>query len=147
MTANIRKPWWRHWKWLIPLTVLSLAVFTFFASGMGGAASQISRAYTEETLYTEAIARVNANLEVIHNIGTIQPIDKLAILEGSVIYTNDNTHIETSVRITGDIGKGKMDIVATKKEHVWHYDSIKLRVTKPQSQKRTIQIVPFFESK
>jgi hypothetical protein len=63
----------------------------------------------------------------LQTIGIIQPIDKLAILEGNAVYTNNNNSVRLSVRIKGDKGNGKLDIAADKVGKEWKYKKITVR--------------------
>ncbi|MFD2917985.1 cytochrome c oxidase assembly factor Coa1 family protein [Psychroserpens luteus] len=136
------KNWWqRNWKWLIPSTVIMFGLLMFLFSGLGGAATDISKAYAEKDLYNNAFEKVKANDKASKVLGELQPIDNLAILEGSVNYSNDNKTIKSSIRIVGSKARGKLDIIADKVDDVWGYKLINVRVKQPKDQKQTIAIL------
>nr|WP_321230470.1 cytochrome c oxidase assembly factor Coa1 family protein [uncultured Psychroserpens sp.] len=134
--------WWqRNWKWLIPSTVIMFGLLMFLFSGLGGAATDISKAYVEKDLYNNAFEKVKANDKASEVLGELQPIDNLAILEGAVNYSNDNKTIKSSIRIVGPKARGKLDIIADKVDDVWVYKLIKVRVKQPKDQKQTIEVL------
>jgi hypothetical protein len=61
-------------------------------------------------------------------LGDLEPIDKLAILEGNAKYSNHNNSVELTVRVKGPKGKGKMDISADKNGTEWEYKKINIRI-------------------
>tara|TARA_R110000751_G_scaffold198664_1_gene303475 strand:+ start:60 stop:503 length:444 start_codon:yes stop_codon:yes gene_type:complete len=134
--------WWqRNWKWLIPSTVIMFGLLMFLFSGLGGAATDISKAYAEKDLYNNAFEKVKANDKASEVLGELQPIDNLAILEGYINYSNDNKTIKSSIRIVGSKARGKLDIIADKVDDVWVYKLIKVRVKQPKDQKQTIEVL------
>ena len=108
------------------------------SSGIGGNITDIAQAYTEDSLYQNAIEKVKTNKRALEVLGEIEPIDKLAILEGNAVYSNNNNSVTSSIRIKGSKGKGKMDILAEKNGTVWEYKMIKIRIKNP---KEEIQII------
>jgi hypothetical protein len=90
-------------------------------------AVNLGQAYTDPLLCQNAIDKANKNEQVIQNFGKLDPIDKLAILEGNTVYSNDNKSISITVRVSGEKEKGKMDILADRNGKSWRYKSIKIR--------------------
>ncbi|MET0946127.1 MAG: cytochrome c oxidase assembly factor Coa1 family protein [Flavobacterium sp.] len=118
----------RNWKWSVPATILF--IFTlglFLTSNSSEDISDIVRIYNDNLLYEKAIERTNSDKRIVQSIGIIQPIDKLAILEGNTVYSNDNNSVSLSVRIKGTKGNGKLDITADKIGTVWKYKKIIVR--------------------
>ena len=137
----IEQYWWkRNWKWfLITFIIMFLLVFgLLLSSGVDGNIADIGKAYSDNSLYEKAIEKAKTNNRVLEVIGKIEPIDKLAILEGNAIYSNNNNSVELSVRIKGSKGKGKMDISADKNGTEWKYKKISIRIKEP---KEEIQIL------
>ena len=130
-----------HWKWLIPTSVVSIVLVIFFSSGMNKVASDLTYAYSDTELYNNALEKVKANKAAIAILGELQPIDKFAILEGQVNFSEDNTSVKSSIRIVGTKGKGVMDIVANKVDNKWNYKTIDVRIKKPKKLKQTIPIL------
>jgi hypothetical protein len=118
----------RNWKWSIPTTVIFIFILgLFLTANSQGDIADVIYAYNNTALYEKAIEKANSNKRILQTIGIIQPIDKLAILEGDAVYSNDNTSVELSIRIKGNKGNGKLDILANKFEGEWKYKKIIVR--------------------
>lgn len=131
----------RNWKWLIPLSGIVLISFgIFFSSGMDGVATDLAQAYSDTKLYEHAIDKINADKRVSDLLGEIKPMDKLAILEGQVEYSNENKTIQSTIWIVGSKGRAKMDISADWINKKWSYTKINVRIKNPSENKQTIQI-------
>jgi hypothetical protein len=138
---TIDKSWLkRNRNWFLPtfIVLFLLLIGLILSSNIQGNVSDIVQAYTDNSLYEKAIEKANTNKRVSEIIGKIEPIDKLAILEGNVTYSNNNKTVELTVRVKGNKGKGKMDIIANKKEKEWVFKKINIRIKEP---KEEIQIV------
>lgn len=125
------KSWLKtNWKWFIPsFIILLLLVFgLLLSSSVDGNITAIAKAYSDNSLYENAIEKAKTNKRVLEVIGAIEPIDKLAILEGNTNYSNENNVIETTVRIKGNKAKGKMDITAVKNGNEWEFKKICIRI-------------------
>lgn len=120
----------RNWKWFLPTTLFILLLGFILSSNIGGNATDIFQAYNDNSLYEKAIEKANTNTEVLALIGKIQPIDKLSIMEGNVVYSNNNNSVESSVRIKGTKETGKIDIVAKRTGTKWEYQKITIRIKK-----------------
>lgn len=144
MTNNsIRQGTWlqHHWKWFVPTITVIVFLILFFSSGMNKVASDLSNAYSDTVLYNDALEKVKANNAAIAVLGEIKPIDKLAILEGQVSYSENNTSVKSSIRIIGSKGKARLDIIANKVNAEWVYKTITVRIKQPKDKKQTIAIV------
>lgn len=132
----VNKNWLeRNWKWFLPFATLIILLFTaLLTSNSKGDLTNIAQAYAENSLFEDAIAKANTNNRVLETVGKIEPIDKLAILEGSTIYTNNNNSVQLSVRIKGTKGSGKLDIVAQREEKKWNYEKIAIRIKNPEEE-------------
>jgi hypothetical protein len=120
----IEKKIWlkQNWKWSVPATILLVFIFgLFLTSNSSEGITDIVQAYNDNSLYEMAIEKANSDKRIIQTIGIIQPIDKLAILEGNTVYSNNNNSVLLSVRIKGTKGNGKLDISADKIRTVWKY--------------------------
>lgn len=137
----VEKSWWkRNWKWFLPtfLVVFLLLFGVILSSSIDGNITDIAQAYSDNSLYEKAIEKAKTNERVIELIGEIEPIDKLAILEGNAVYSNNNNSVELSIRVKGNKGKGKMDISAEKNGKELEYKKINIRIKEP---KEEIQIL------
>ncbi|WP_158728908.1 MULTISPECIES: cytochrome c oxidase assembly factor Coa1 family protein [unclassified Flavobacterium] len=137
--------WWkRNWKWFLPtfIIMLLLGFGLLLSSSVDGNVTDIAQAYADNSLYEKAIEKAiekaKTNKRVLEVMGEIEPIDKLAILEGNAIYSNNHNSVELSVRVKGNKGKGKMDISAKKNGNEWEFKKINIRIKEP---KEEIQIL------
>lgn len=130
------KFWQRHWKWITPCGLL--IVIVFFMSPIGNAVTDIVKVYADANVYENALEKAQLNARVNTVLGTVVPIDKMALVEGSVNYSNNNNTLKITVRIKGTNGNGKLDIVAHKIGEIWEYEIIKIRIKDP---KETIVIL------
>ena len=138
-----QKKWWkRNWKWFVPVCGILLIIMSIFiSSGMGGIGVDLAQAYSDNELYENALEKVKSNQKVNELLGTIEPIDKFAILEGNVHYTNENLTVNSSIRLKGTKGKARMDITANKINNEWEYKIINVRIKNPPEKKQTIIII------
>ena len=137
-----QKSWWnRNWKWFIPVSAIALILTILVSSGIGGIGADLAEAYSDTELYENALKKAKSNQKVTELLGEIEPIDKLAILEGEVYYTNDNTTVNSTIRIKGVKGKAKMSIIADRINNEWNYKEINVRIKNPPEKKQTIEIL------
>lgn len=139
-----QKSWWnRNLKWVLPIFgILFISISVFFSSNMDGIATDLAQAYADTELYNNALEKVKTNQRTKDLLGDIGPIDKMAILEGHVEYSNDNKTVYSSVRIVGTKGKANMDISADRINNEWNYNEIKIRIKNPSENKQEIDIYP-----
>ncbi len=133
----INKSWWqRNWKWFLPTSsmLFIIVIGSLITASIEGNAKDYAQAYSDDSLYEKALEKVKANPRVKETLGEIEPIDKLAILEGNTKYSDNNNSVETTIRIKGTKTKGKMDISATKNGTGWEYKKINIRVKDPKEE-------------
>jgi len=134
----LEKSWWkRNRKWFIPSVFLIgtlVTILTIFSSPI----SDIAKAYSDTSIYENALEKAQQNQQVIETLGILEPIDKMAIIEGYVQYSNNNNTVDLTIRVKGTKGKGKMDIRANKVNENWSYQKIVIRIKEP---KKTIAII------
>lgn len=129
-------------KWLIPVIVVSgIVIYLFSSSEMGKVTTDLAQAYADKGLYKNAIEKANSNQEVISVVGRIKPIDKLTILNGEVIFSNNNNTVNSTIKIIGEKGPGKLDITAKRENENWQYEKINLRFKDPLENRKTIEII------
>ena len=134
------KNWWkRNWKWLTPLLGIFLMVIGLISSSeVGENVSDVVKAYADPDLIDRALLKAQENEEVMELLGTLKPIDKMAIFEGAVKYSKDDTSIDISIRVKGSKGRGRMRIFADRNGDKWEYKEIVIGIKKL---KKTITIV------
>jgi hypothetical protein len=130
----------RNRKWFLPTILLSflLAIGLFSTSNINKNIVDFAQAYTDNSLYENAIEKAKGNQRVLEILGNLEPIDPLAIIEGNAKYSNNSNSVALSVRIKGNKGSAKMDILADKKGTEWQYKKITIRIKQP---KEEIQIL------
>lgn len=96
-------------------------------------APQFIKAYSDTKVFEKAIAIANANSKSKSTFGTIEAIDKLTILEGNIVYSNNDTSIASTIRIKGNHNRGKMDFTANKKGIEWVFQKITVRCKNPKT--------------
>ncbi len=102
--------------------------------------TDLAQAYADPELYSNALEKVKTDQRVKDLLGEIEPIDKMAILEGQVEYSNGDKTVFSSVRIVGTKGKANMDISADRINNTWQYTEINLRIKNPPENKQEIEI-------
>jgi hypothetical protein len=138
-----QKSWWkRNWKWFLPISgLIVILIVIFFSSGMSGAVTNLAQAYADTELYENALEKVKTDQRATELLGEIEPIDKLAILEGSIGYSDDNKTVNSSIRLTGEKLVARMDITATRINNKWNYKKINVRIKNPPEKRQIIEIV------
>ena len=130
--------WWhRNWKWLLPASLL-IGFIASISAILDGNVTDFAQAYQDAEVVQNAILKANENNNVQNALGTLKQIDKLAILEGNAVYSDDGKTIKITVRVSGEKGNGKIDIVAKKSLNQWAYETIQIR---PKSSKEKIQVL------
>jgi hypothetical protein len=108
---------------------------------MDGAAIDLAKAYTDTELYENALEKAKSDIRVTEILGEIQPIDKMAILEGQVEYSNKNNTVNSTIRIVGEKGLARMDITADRIKNDWNYTKINIHIKNPPEFKQTLKIL------
>ena len=132
----------RSLKWIIPIIVVLAIVFYLFSSSeMGKVATDLTQAYADQELYKNAIEKANSDQRVLNEIGEIQPIDKMTILNGEVNFSNDNQIVNSTIKVEGSKGNGKLDLTAERENESWRYEKINIRIKDSEKKKKTIEIM------
>lgn len=77
--------WWqRNSKWCIPFVVITSGLILIVFSGIGNTATDISKAYAQKDLFKDAFDIVKNHTEASSILEELEPMDNLAILEGTV---------------------------------------------------------------
>ena len=126
--------WGKNRKWVLPTSILLffIGIGLVIQLSVDSNVADFAQAYSDNSLYEKALEKVKLNQRVKETLGEIETIEKLAILEGNTKYSNNNTSVETTIRIKGTKGKGKMDISAQKNGTEWEYKKINIRIKEPK---------------
>jgi hypothetical protein len=130
--------WQRNWKLVLSGLLFLIISGYFLFSSFSADGMDLVQAYAEKGLYEKTLEKEKENNEVKHAVGELEPLDPLAILEGSTKYDNHKNSIETTVRIKGTRGKAKMHIWAIKNGGEWQYTKVDVRIN---SSKKRISII------
>ncbi|WP_396635710.1 cytochrome c oxidase assembly factor Coa1 family protein [Maribacter sp. R77961] len=141
------KGWFKlNWKWFVPLIISLIAIIGFLSSTkVSEKIAGMVKIHTESSVYDNALEIAKQNEKVIELLGELQPLGKLAILEGFHEYSRDYNTLEISVTVTGTKTekqiRSKMDILADRNGNEWIYKTINIRIKKPAELKQTIEII------
>lgn len=141
------KGWFKlNWKWFVPLIISLIAIIGFLSSTkVSGKIAGMVKIHTESSVYDNALEIAKQNEKVIELLGELQPLGKLAIVEGFLKYSNDYNTLEISVTVTGTNTekhiRSKMDILADRNGNDWIYRTINIRIKKPAELKQIIEII------
>lgn len=116
-------------------------MYFFSSSVMGKVTTHLVQAYADKGLYKDAIEKANLDQEVISAVGKIKPIDKMTILNGEVIFSDDNNTVHSTIKVIGEKGAGKLDITAKRENENWQYEKINLRFKDPLENRKIIEII------
>lgn len=113
----------------------------FYISAINNHIIDFGQAFADDSLTKNALKIAQQNKTVKEVLGSLQPIDNMAILNGDVKYTNNNKSVELHVKISGSKGKANMDIIADKVNKKWTYKKLDVRIKKPIAKKQTIHVL------
>jgi hypothetical protein len=138
------KNWWRrNVKWAAPvMIIIACAASYFIFSGNNNYLSDFARAYADMPLYEDAVKQAGQNKRAAEVLGTIEPIDKMTIAEGTAAYTDDGKSMTSTITVKGSKGRGKMDIAADKADGKWKYRYIKIRIKNPKEEIVVLPVDP-----
>ncbi|WP_299259530.1 cytochrome c oxidase assembly factor Coa1 family protein [uncultured Aquimarina sp.] len=133
-----KKSWWRkNRSWVLGILILTFGFVITVLIVLGKPIGDFTKTVIDPSVYDNAFDMVQDDERVITLLGEVQPISIFELLEGEVRYAEEGKAIIT-VGIKGAKQKGKMDIVANKKNNTWQYQTIRIRTKKP---KKTIEVL------
>ncbi|MFB9077678.1 cytochrome c oxidase assembly factor Coa1 family protein [Flavobacterium procerum] len=130
----LKKSWLKkNWIWVVFSLFSTMLLFCILLnSNSKNGVTDTFTALNENSLYEKAIESANINSAVLKTFGKIDPIDKLAILEGNTSYSNNNNSVVLSVRIKGLKNQGKLEVHANKTDSEWIYKKIYVHTKNPK---------------
>ncbi|WP_299435265.1 cytochrome c oxidase assembly factor Coa1 family protein [uncultured Aquimarina sp.] len=139
MTEYIyKKSWWRkNRNWILGICMMVSGFVITVLIILGKPIGDFTKTMVDSSVYDNAFDLVEDDERVLALLGEVQPIGFFELLEGEVRYTVNDKAIIT-VGIKGSKQKGKMDIIANKKDATWKYETIRIRTKKP---KKTIEVL------
>ena len=114
----------------LAIYALLFIAYTISTTNIGKSTFDIVKAYADPDLVQTAIDKAQKNDEVKELLGTLEQVDIMAKLEGSVKYLNNDTSVDISVRVKGSKGKGRMRIIAERNGENWEYKKIVIGIKK-----------------
>lgn len=126
--------WRKPWVWVcLTLFLFLIGIGGFIVANTNGQTAHFAQAIFGDTaLFDMALEKTKEDERTVQVFGELEAIDKMAIVEGDVQYSNNNNEVQATVRVKGSKGKGKMDITATRKGDEWEYNKIVLRTQNPE---------------
>jgi hypothetical protein len=131
-----RPNWWkRNWKWFVPVTVVTLAVF--FVALVGSIALIVFSAIKSTDVYKEALTRAKAHPAVIEAIGL--PITEGLLVSGNTSVNGASGEANLSIPISGPNGKATIYVAATKSLGQWNYSGLVAEIEKTHERINLLQ--------
>ena len=122
-------------KITIILLILLIPVIIFF-SLTGDATFRYGAVYLQPQLINNAIEIANKDPKVKNEFGEIAPTDIFRLLEGEVYYPEGTSEVKLTIGLRNTFDKrAKLDIVASKKNEIWEYHKITVRIKKPEKKR------------
>ncbi|MEW7281005.1 cytochrome c oxidase assembly factor Coa1 family protein [Aquimarina sp. 2201CG1-2-11] len=141
-TSETKSRFNKNWKWLLLLfSFMLIAIVSILPSNLGNQIVQITQTYGDTELYEHPFEMAQNDKRVIDVLGQLKPIDKLAILEGEVHYSNNYKSVDLSFRIKGGKRNARLDISADRINGKWNYKKVNVRIKKPVEEKQIIEII------
>lgn len=139
----VEKSWFKkNWKWFIPVFLFfPVLIFLLSSSGLGGLLGDYGKAYSDSSLYVIPMEKVKENNRVSEVLGKIEPMGKMAILNGAIHYSEDNKSVDSTIKIFGENGKAMLDISAEWINDSWQYNKINVRIKNPPENREVIPII------
>lgn len=122
MNEPVEETWWsRHWKWIVPLMVLTPVLLLGVALMImtSGSARGIAP-------YHLALERSEAHPEVVGAIGS--PIDPGLFFNGTYEVSGASGHADLSIPVNGPRGHAVVDVVAIKHQGKWMYKTMHVTI-------------------
>ena len=139
----VEKSWFKkNWKWVLPLFFLFFVViYLVSSSSWGGLLGDYGKAYADSSLYVIPLKKARDNARVKEVLGEIEPMGKMAIINGAIHYSDDNSAVESTIKIFGEKGKAMLDISAKRIDGEWLYHKINIRIKNPPEKKELIPVI------
>lgn len=131
----------RNWRWALSFVIILVLGVILLFSLTGDHLGDFGQAYADPQLFQGAVDKAQENEAVTNLLGNLEPIDKMAILEGDVGYSNQNKNVSFSVRLKGSNGKAQMSAEAIRKNDLWEYKKITIRIKDSSKNKQTIEVI------
>ena len=118
------------------ISLLLLIPVIIFFSLTGGATFRYGAIYLQPQLINDAIEIANKDPKVKSEFGEIAPTDIFRLLEGEVYYPQSTSQVKLTIGLRNILDKkAKLDIVASKKNEIWEYHKITVRIKKPEKKR------------
>lgn len=122
-TAHTSSPnWWsRNWKWFVP--VLLVTVVVLMAGFMLAIFTFVMRMMSSSEPYQTALARAQANPEVIATLG--EPVTPGRFIMGNIASSADGSgDADLSIPLSGPKGEARIYVVGERETGQWNYEAM-----------------------
>ena len=118
------------------ISLLLLIPVIIFFSLTSAATFRYGAVYLQPQLINDAIEIANKDPKVKSEFGEIAPTDIFRLLEGEVYYPQSTSQVKLTIGLRNTLDKkAKLDIVASKKNEIWEYHKITVRIKKPEKKR------------
>ncbi len=119
-------PNWISRRWKLAVVLGCLALFVLLAMLVGTIFGLVEYSFQHSDAYTLALARAQANPEVIEKIG--QPLKVGWLTSGNINVSGPSGEANLAIPISGQRGKGTIYIAAKKKAGIWEFETLQVEV-------------------
>ena len=121
-----RPSWWkRNWKWAVPAGGCLTIIILFFGL-IGAGIFGVTKLFSGSEPYAYALEQTTTNKQVIELLG--EPVETAGIMQGSINFSNGDGEADIRIPIKGPNGKGKIYVVGSKRNDVWTYSELEVRI-------------------
>lgn len=114
----------RNWKWVFPLGCLGVVVL--LGAFVGGIFFLVENSFRHSEAYAQAMARAQANPQVLDRIG--QPLKAAWLVSGSIQVHGSSGEANLSIPISGPKGKGTIFVAARRSAGAWQFDTLQVEI-------------------
>lgn len=132
MEKGRQKSWFgRNWIWIVPvggcLTLIIIGLIFIGTLFFG-----VTKMFESSTPYEYALEQASQNREVILILGNA--IDSDGMISGNISIDNNSGSADFSMPIKGSKGKGRIFVVAEKKNGEWIYEKLYVLIKETQEE-------------
>ncbi len=127
-----QKSWFgRNWMWVVPVggcTTLIIIGVIFVGTLFFG----VTKMFKNSTPYDYALEQASNNPDIIFILGN--DIEADGMISGNISFKNDSGEADFSIPIKGPNGKGRIFVIAEKKDGLWVYEKLYVLIKETQEE-------------